>query len=503
MNACAEEQFFPGPNVLGIEIVGTATGMFCDHYILEWKPAGAPDSAYSSTGIVYAGPPGLTQGICGKVNTTLGYLSTTATPVPNSVVVRLCVFAVPGGGGPECCTVEFQIFRQRVWISALEGVLVESPPGVLDTTAQLKTGGVLRSFGTRLQVFGRAWVGQCAGKEILRYTLSYQPGFVMNPLLGPWTLFWQVDYLTALQRKEIQTSEFALTSRWQFQPICLPSPPFPPGTCFPRDVLLPARWTSGGLGPGTTQSFPVDPQVPAVVWTEAQLPPLNCQSGRYTLRLDVEDTLGNHYYDLQHVWFDNKDIHGKITQVAGVPPCASINLSQFAAAGGNCMVPWPADLLGIAYDEYIEEGNLAIPSDNYAMVGGVVQGGYQLWIKKDGAPDPGVPLPIPGPGAPPWGPPFLGTGRVGDPGVRCATAAPPPGPIPLETPGILAALDLRRLDAVCNPGEPGLTLNRGDCCGYVLRLLVFDNSICPSLTGSRHQIVHHFPICICNDLPRG
>ncbi len=505
MHECAEEQFFPGPGVLGIEIVGTATGAFCDHYTLEWKPAGAPDSAYTATAIVYAGPPGLTQGICGKVNTTLGYLNTAAASIPDSVVVRLCVFGTLGAGGPVCCTVEFQIFRQRVWITGIEGVLV-APPGVLDPTAQLMTGSVVRSFGTRLQIHGRAWVGKCAGREIKRYTLSYQQGFVTDPLFGSWTQFWQVDYLTPLQQKEVQTSEFALTSSWRFQPICLPSPPFPPGTCFPKDWLDPARWRSGRNFPSVPiplQSFPVDPEVPAVVWTEAQLPvAVNCQSGKYTLRLDVEDTLGNHYYDLQQVWFDNKQIHGKIIQVAGVDPCATINLSQFAAPGGDCTVPWLADILGIAYDEYIEEGNTAIPSDNYAMVGGVVQGGHLLWIKKDGAPDPGVPLHIPGPGAPPWGPPFgQGTMRIGDPAVRCPTAVPPPGPIPAtEVPGTLATLDFRRLDAMCNPAEPALTLNRGECCGYVITLLVFDNSICPSLSGGRHEIAHHFPVCICNDL---
>lgn len=500
MHDCAHEGFFPGPGVLGIEIVGTATGAFCDHYTLEWKTAGAPDSDYSpvpSPTIVYPG--GAATGACGVVNGTLGYLNTAAASIPDSVTVRLCVFAVAGTGVPPCCdTVDFQIFRQRVWITGIEGVLVESPPGVLNPISQLKTGGVVRSFGTALQIHGRAWVGKCAGREIKRYTLSYQPGFVVDPILGPWTQFWQVDYLTPLQRKEIQTGEFPLTSSWLFQPICLP-PPFG-AICFPKDWLLPTRWQSGRNFPTipvAPQSFPVDPEVPAVVWASQQLPLMvNCQSGKYTIRLDVEDTVGDHYYDIQQVWFDNKEIHGKITQVAGVPPCATINLSQFAAPGADCTVPWPADLLGIAYDEYIEEFNFAIPSDNF--------GGYSLWIKKDGAPDPGVPLPIPGPGVPPWGPPFVGISRVGNPATRCPTAVPAPGPIPPPPgiSGVLAGLDMRRLDAVCNPAEPALTLNRGECCGYVLKLAVWDNSVCPSLTGGHHSIPHHFPISICNDLQK-
>ena len=44
---CAVEQYYIGPKVYGIEIVGTATGAFCDHYILEWKDPLAPPGAYT------------------------------------------------------------------------------------------------------------------------------------------------------------------------------------------------------------------------------------------------------------------------------------------------------------------------------------------------------------------------------------------------------------------------------------------------------------------------
>jgi len=520
-NECASEQYFSGPNVLGIEIIGTAAGAFCDHYILEWKPAAAPVTAYSQMGIVYATPaPSGGPGVCGKVNATLGYLNTAALPVDNDVSVRLCVYAEPGAGGPCCTTVEFEIFRVRVWIDGIEGVRAEDPPGVLNPSAQLKSPnvptGVVRSFGGCLEVVGRAWVGKCTGREIKRYTLSYQPGFVSDPKIGPWTPFWEVDYLTALQRKEIQTLDFDLTSSWIYEPIYLGQPPCalpsPPNCGIPKDWLVANRWWSGRVVPSVLvppQSFPVipggdpGPPVVGVPWTSAQLPLMtNCQSGPYTLLLDVEDTMGFHYYDTQQVWFDNKEIHGEISQVAGVPACSTLNLSNFAAFGGDCTKTWPADLLGIAFDELIDEGDNTIPSDNYAMIGGVIQGGYLLWIKKDGAPDPGVPLPIPGPGSPPWTiGPFQGTQRIGQPGTRCATADPPPGSIPLESTGNLAQLDMRRLDACCNPGEPDLTLKRGECCGYVLTLAVWDNSVVPCGPNGRHEIDHHFPLCICNDLP--
>ncbi len=496
MNVCTEEQFFPGPSILGIEIVGTATGAFCDHYILEWKAAAAADTSYTSTGIVYpGGSPG--PGACGVVNSTLGYLTLTATPIPDDVTVRLTAFATTGATCHD--TVDFQIFRRRVWITGVDGVHAESPPGMLIPTAQLKTGGEIRSFGTALRIDGRAWVGKCAGREIKRYTLSYQQGFTIDPLVGPWTQFWQVDYISSLQQKEIPDQEFDLTSFWRYSPIYLGSPPCatpsPPNCGIPKDWLTPTRWWSGRVEPATpapTQSFRVDPELPGN-WTAQQLPLMtNCQSGRYTLLLDVEDTLGNHYYDLQQIWFDNKKIHGEISQVFGIPACDSIDLSKFAVNGGACNQPWPADLLGIAYDEYIEEGNFSIPSDNFDN--------FRLWIKKDSGPY--FSIPIPGPGGPPWGPPYESSTRVGDPGERCASAIPPPpGVIPPKTPGILASLDMRRLDAVCNPGEPSLTLKRGECCGYIIRLRVQDKSICPSLGAGRHRKWEHFPVCICNDLP--
>jgi hypothetical protein len=154
---------------------------------------------------------------------------------------------------------------------------------------------------------------------------------------------------------------------------------------------------------------------------------------------------------------------------------------------------------GIAYDEYIEEGNFSTPSDNF--------GGYSLEIAKDGGS--WHSLQIPGPGSPPWGPPFVGTSRVGDPGVRCPTAVPPPGPIPPPTNGILTMLDMRRLDSICNtnPADADLVLRRatanepGECCGFVVHLGVWDTSICPSLSGGQHRADIYFPFCICNDLP--
>jgi len=515
-NDCAEEQFFPGPGIIGVEIVGTAIGAFCDHYILEWKDPLDPPIAYSQNFITYAAPaPPAGPGVCGKVNATLGYLNTFGTPVPTDVEIRLTVFATQGS--PCVKEVSFQIFEKHVWIGAIEGVQVESPPGWVDPNARLFNTAIGQeaSFGTALEIWGHAWVGSCFGKKIKRYTLAYQPGFVNDPTLGPWTQFWQVDYNSFRQQAAEQTGNFDLTSFWEFVQLCL-IPPCPiPNPFIEYDELVPTRWISGVTPPAVPpgQFFPVDPEL-APIWASQSLPPVNCYSGKYTLRLAVEDTLGNIYYDTQHVWFDNKAIYGEITDLLGVAPCAVLNLSQIPNAG-NCGVVWPLSIQGIAYDEYIlETDTLSHPSDNF--------GGYCLTLTKQGGVESScspivlsVALPVPNPGSPT----NVGTQRVGDPGTRCLTASPLPMGfvIPPKQSNTLTVMDARMFDATCaasaTPVPPaGFALHRAnpatgqaaECCAFFFALDVWDTSICPSLSGGRHQPpTFIWPVYICNDLPPG
>ena len=507
--ACATEQYFPGPGVLGIEIIGTATGAFCDHYILEWKDPLDPPASYTQAGITYSSPaPPTGPGACGKLNATLGFLDTFATPVGTDVEIRLTVFSTQAG---TCVTeVSFQIFKQRVSIEAIEGVQVQSPPGWPDPNARLVNTaiGQVASFGTALEILGHAWVGRCGGKQVKRYTLSYQPGFVNDPTVGPWTQFWQVDYNSLRQQAAIQDGYFDLTSFWQFISICFGI--CPPNLPIQYDQLNPTRWLSGVTPPAVPpgQFFRVDPELPPV-WTSQSLPPINCYSGQYTLRLTVEDTLGGLYYDVQHVWFDNKAIYGEITGLLGVAPCAVVNLSQIPNAG-TCNVVWPLSIQGIAYDEYIlENDTVNHPSDNF--------GGYCVTLTRQGGLQSGcapvslsVALPVNAPNSPTT----TGTQRVGQPGTRCLTASPPPLVIPPKQSNALTVMDARMLDATCaaqaSPVPPaGFALNRAnpgtgqpaECCAFYFLLEVWDTSICPSLSGGRHEATWIWPIYICNDLP--
>jgi hypothetical protein len=520
--ACAIEQYYSGPQVYGIEIVGTAAGAFCDHYILEWKDPLAPPTAYTQSFIVYAppAPPG-GPGACGIVGGPLGYLQTYGTPVPTDVEVRLTVFSSQSGQAPCVVEVSFQIFETRVSIEDVQGIDVQTPPGWSDPTAPLFNTaiGQVASFGTDIEIFGHAWVGTCAGRTIKRYTLSYQAGFVTDPTVGPWTQFWEVDYNSAKQQAAIVTVYTNLTSCWQLKEFC-PLPPLCPSPIpfIQYDELVGTAWWAGPAPytpPGVLgnpappgQVCPIDPELPAV-WASQSLPPLNCFSGQYTLRLAVEDTLGNFYYDTQQIWFDNKPIYGEITGILGVLPCAVINLSQILNAG-NCSVIWPLAIQGIAYDEYILEGNTSHPSDNF--------GGYCLTLTRQGGSESqctaislSVQLPVPMPSSPT----NIGTNRIGDPGVRCASASPPPTVPPTEFSNTLTTMDARMFDAVCAasaipPPPPGFALNRanpvtgqpGECCSFFFALDVWDTTVCLSGPNGRHQPpTFIWPVYICNDLP--
>lgn len=497
-DGCVEEQTFPRLLIFkGIEIVGTAAGPSCGHYTLEWREAGA--GAWRSDGVQYPG--GTAQGTCGVVNGVLGWIATYPAAEPGPVELRLCLHPEDEKAAPSCCVHTFELQRRLVWIRGLEGIDAEEPPGVLDPSARLVDGsGDVRSFGTALRVFGTAWLDGCDTGKLKRYTLSFHEGFVNNPAAPGFIQCWQVDFdqnaFQAAYRDNNPIDEEALTSVWRRQRICLP-PLFPPGCFTIGNYLLANRWDT--RDPVLHHVEPVDPPgTPSpATWTSNPVALANCQSGRYTLRLTAEDTSSNLFHDLQHVWIDNKPLgpgHAKVSQIAGIPPCEVVNLSQFAVDGGDCGQPWPAQVLGVAFDDYIEEGNVARPSDNF--------GGYRVWVKKDGAANPGTSVPIPGPGGPPWGGPFVGTSRVGVPAPadRCPNPVPNPGPYPPGADGILALLDMRRFDAVCNPAEPGLTLERGECCDYVLRLEVWDETICPQLTNHRHQWPHTYPFRLCNDL---
>ena len=64
-------------------------------------------------------------------------------------------------------------------------------------------------------------------------------------------------------------------------------------------------------GAWETSSLRAQREAPGI-WTAQPLPGVNCSSGRFTLRLTVEDTVGTLFDDTQWMWVDNKAIHGEL-----------------------------------------------------------------------------------------------------------------------------------------------------------------------------------------------
>ena len=495
---CVDEEPNPeaGPG-LSVTVIGTAAGAFFKEYTLEWrKVEGNPcddDSGWSQDGVVYPGgtPTGSNQvnnGILGWVNTTLF--------AAGAYQIRVCVHSTQPSVSQRCCCIEFNLFKQLVWIDYVADQPVKTGTGfgpfnpsspIVDSNPD----GNVVPVGCCVRVRGSAYVGECNDRKIKCFDLRYGIGFLPGPdEVG----FNPADYTGSL-----------LAS---YGPVCYT----PPDEAQKR-----APWNQV-IGRNLTTHF-AETEIDFLgstikVWklkdfcfnSANQLPPCpsphhHCRSGKYTLLLDVEDTLGNHYYDTQHVWFDNKPIHVDFGGIEGLPRCSDLSLDKFVPDGAACSDPWPSNLLGIAYDEYIDYTDLSYPSDNF--------GYYLIRITRQGGPTYNVPI-TPSLIPPVFGPnPLHGTQRVGDPGTRCETmiSGCPPPVTPAKFYGLLTQLDLRIFDQVCAsslvaPFKPpaGFALVRGECCGYTFQLYARDitRSNSPALCHEKWSLP--WAVCICNDI---
>jgi hypothetical protein len=195
--------------------------------------------------------------------------------------------------------------------------------------------------------------------------------------------------------------------------------------------------------------------------------------------------------------------HALFAGLEGLPACSDMGLGGFVPPGAPCGVPWPINLLGIAYDEYIDETDFTYPSDNFDW--------YSLSITKQGGPS--MSIPIIGPPADP-GNPFHGISRRGQPGTRCeplpaaGPMCPPAQVVPGQSFDVLTTLDLRVFDAVCVGSVPppysvpaGFALGRGECCGYTFQLYAQDKTWSDGWTGGYHHAWSlPWAVCICNDI---
>jgi hypothetical protein len=495
---CTEEEFSQQAGGLAVTVKGTAAGASFSHYELQIrKVEGAPcddDSGWSDpkdAGVVVY-PGGTVTGTTPVVNGVLGQLNTTVLAA-GSYEVRVCVYSVQPSAVRHCCCIQFNLFKKLVYISHVAGAPAKTPPGPFVSNAPIVSGnpgGVVVPVGCCVTVRGSAWVGECNNRKIKCFDLRYGIGFLPGP-------------------NDVGFNPGAYVGSLLTSPVCY-TPPDEAGKRAPWNQVI-----SGAL---TTQLVLTDIDLGngnvIKVWklrdycfdSGSLLPPCPdpahaCRSGKYTLLLDVEDTLGQHTYDTQRVWFDNKPIHVEFAGLEGLASCQDMSILKFVPPGAPCGVAWPLNLLGIVYDEYIDPADLSYPSDNFDF--------YTLEITRQGGPTYSVPIT---PDLITLGPdPYKGTKRVGDPGSRCeqAIGGCPPPPFPPKFVNTLTKLDLRIFDDVCAaslvaPFAPlaGFALKRGACCGYTFQLYAQDKT----WSGDGSVGVCHrawslpWAVCICNDV---
>jgi len=505
-NGCTEEdinQPIPG---LSVKAVGNAYGAAFGHYTLEWRKAAGQscqDNAdWSSVGVTYPGGTG--TGFSPVISGTLGWIDTTVWP-SGTYEVRLCVYSFHPGGFRKCCCTQFTLFKQLVYIERVAetpGAPVQTPPGPFAPDAPIvdkNPGGTVVPVGGCVHVKGSAWVGECNTRKIKCFDLRYAKGFLPGPKAPG---FNPADY-TGPDTGSLLNSKVCYT---------------PPDESQKR-----AQWNQV-IGRDLTTEL-VKTQIDFFgstidIWklrdfcfnSAAKLPDCadanhHCHSGKYTLLLEVEDTFGNKYYDTQHVWFDNKPIHVKFTGIEGLKSCTGLNLDKggFLPKGAPCDQPWPINLKGIVYDEYVDEADTSYPSNNFDY--------YTLYITRQGGPIYYVPITFNL--TLPLGPePLKGKSRVGEPGTRCESSisgcTPVVSPIPPEAADILTQLDLRVFDAECASHLSGLfappagfALDRETCCGYTFQIFACDKTWSDGWAGAyHHKWSDPWAVCICNDLPK-
>ncbi len=519
---CAEEKPL-AKGGLGLQIEGTAAGAFFDHYTLEWRkvegqpcqdnttcpPDGSaePTTGWSCRGISYPG--GGATGSVQVVSGTLGWINTTLL-APDSYEIRLCVFSTTPNAPPACCEcITFALFKVLVWMDHVAGAPI-SPADPFNPNAELiNVTGEVVPVGCCVYVTGSAFVGDCNTRRIKCFDLRWGIGFLPGPN--------EVGFNPAAYSGSLLVDGGG--------PVCYtdPDPVIEAGKRAPWNRVIGGRLTTHlvdnidipelgieDLWKRSDFCFRSDVFLPGCADANH-----HCRSGKFTLLLDVWDTLDIHYYDTQHVWFDNKPLHVEFGGLEGLPGCTDLHLgtdSKFVPPGAPCGIPWPVSLLGIAYDEsidYFDPGFNVYPNDNFDF--------YNLSITRQGGPTYNVPitLMLPPPAMPPFVPldpieVLMGRSRVGDPGTRCEESIPgcPVPPHPAKFFDVLTILDLRIFDADCvgslvAPFAPpaGFALERGTCCGYTFQLHARDKTVSDTVFCHERWSLP-WAVCICNDLQK-
>jgi hypothetical protein len=183
-------------------------------------------------------------------------------------------------------------------------------------------------------------------------------------------------------------------------------------------------------------------------------------TGKFTFLLQVIDTSGNQYYDIQRAWIDNEKEVAVINGIGGLPSCTDLYTKTPRGAFKT------VDIEGTAWDALIDPSDLTTPtSDNFDR--------FEITIQKQTAAAESV--------------------------LFTSTSPVPARPAAVAV-DVLTTWDLESLNAATNPlGLPAdQLLADGESCAYNVTLRVWDHTYTNENGPGIHFAKDEFPIKIIN-----
>jgi hypothetical protein len=458
-------------------VIGAAWGPGFSHYLIEVRDPGGD----LQTGVVIyrdggGNPdPALTQGNFAVNPGTLAWIDVEKAAVDagadlltsTTFGVRLRVFATDGSELAPPCNISFTLSVNEVYIKRVSTPWSHSfaspnePLRVADDAIS-----ALATVGGSMHVRGAANVYGCTSEKIQEYTIWAIPdnGFAfVQPL--PFTAVvpapgwvqlthivfapqvvdgtnYSADDVRALNILDGNPQPDILTNIWGVRTEC---------ACVLVDLMIVCNcWHVPSLNPSAFNSNGLPKLNPALH---------EGGTGKFTFLLQVIDTNGDQFYDIQRVWVDNEPIHAAITGIAGLPPCADLYTKTHANAFKT------VNIQGTAWDQLINPADPTQPtSDNFHH--------FTVHFKKQGA---------------------AGMVQL----IDSPTPIPArPNPVGV---GILTPWNLQSLDKPSNPLAAPLDqlLDPGEECTYNVILQTNDHTIVNEGTVHSSGLIL-FPIKIIN-----
>lgn len=449
-------------------VQGDAEGINFGHYLIEVR---SPGGTLLSGAVIYPnnlGQPDVaaTQGSFSVSGGTLGWVDTRKCAVDAGIellssttfTLTLRVFSAQGGELQPRCTGSFSLSVNEVYIkrvSAPWSVDYTSPAEPL--RASDSAAAALSTIGGSMHVRGAANVYGCFDEKIREYTIWAIPDPTFSePQPAPFTGI-------------VPGGDWRLVTHIEFNPMSIAQPSGPPIN-YTADQVRASNVLDGDPAPDVLTNVwsarsecicvHIDstnlctcwnvPSLAASAFNSHTLPkqdPPNQQgaSGKFSFLLQVIDTAGNTYYDIQRAWVDNEPIQAAIVGIGNQAPCSDMYTQTPEGVFKT------VDVRGHAWDQYIDRNDLTAPTSNNFD-------SYQVRFVKQGALSPQVVL------------------------VNSTNTVPPRAlALPAESlaTGTLTPWNLQVLDAASNPlGLPAdQLLGPGEACVYNVILEAWDKTV--------------------------